>query len=131
MFNRFFNLFKREKTNESAKKITSPYAAVKVWFDDLNVWVHWPEKEPESIAWSSLVGVLLETTDEGPFVEDVWWHLATDEKFITYPSEATGVNELLTRLQTLPEFNNKELIDAMGCSINQKFILWDHQGRHK
>ncbi|WP_409525709.1 hypothetical protein [Nitrincola sp. MINF-07-Sa-05] len=109
----------------------SPYAAVKVWFDEDKVWAHWPDKEPQSIAWSELIGVAVETTDQGPFVEDVWWHLATKKEVVTYPSEATGAGELLQRLQEIPTFNNECLIQAMSSTSNQSFILWDHEGRHR
>ncbi len=97
----------------------SSYASVKVWFDKDCVWVHWPSKAPESIQWTSLVGVAVETTDQGPLVEDVYWHIASKEKVITYPSKATGVGDLLKRLQELPTFNNERLIEAMSCAENQ------------
>ncbi|MBU2876447.1 hypothetical protein [Aliiglaciecola lipolytica] len=118
----------KEDENQGVK---SPYAAIKVCFDEKNVWVHWPEKEPQSIAWNELIGVAVETTDEGPFVEDVWWHLATKDGVITYPSEATGAGEFLRRLQDIPTFNNERLIKSMSSTENQTFILWDHEGRHE
>ena len=49
-----------------------------------------------------LFGVAVETNDQGPFAEDVWWHLASEEKVVTYPSEATGASEMLLRLQKIP-----------------------------
>lgn len=109
----------------------SPYAAVKVWFDEYGAWSHWPEKDPQAVAWSELIGVAVETTDQGPFDEDVWWHLATNNGVVTYPSEATGAGDLLERLQKIPTFNNERLIQAMGSTSNQTFILWDHKGRHQ
>lgn len=72
----------------------------------------------------------METTGEGPFIEDVWWHLASTDSVITYPSEATGAEEILSRLQKFPDFNNERLIEAMTCAENHTFILWDHEGRH-
>jgi hypothetical protein len=130
MFKWLFSIFKKEKNKKSALS-SSPYAAVKVWFDDENAWVQWPEKEPLSLAWSALIGVAVETTDQGPFTEDVWWHLASKEKVVTYPSEASGAGEILTRLQDLPTFNNERLIQAMASMQNNTFILWDHEGRHQ
>ncbi len=109
----------------------SPHAGVKVWFDSENAWVHWPAEEPEFVSWDSLLGVAIETTDEGPFVVDVYWHLASKDKVITYPAEATGAQEILQRLQKIPTFNNERLIRAMSCTDNETFILWDHAGRHE
>ena len=123
------------KNNEDEGRITqassNPYAAVKVWFDENRAWSHWPDKEPQSAAWNELIGVAVETTDQGPFVEDVWWHLATKDGVVTYPSEATGAGELLKRLQEIPTFNNERLIAAMSSTLNQTFILWDYEGRHQ
>lgn len=121
-------MFKAEEKSSSRK---SPYAAIQVGFNDEQIIVQWPDKPIETVAWSSLIGVAIETTDQGPFVEDVWWHLATREKVVTFPSEASGVDEILPKLQELPTFNNERLIAAMSCAQNQMFILWDHDGRHQ
>ncbi len=133
MFKWIKSLFSKNSSNKSqiGQSSKSPYAAVKVWFDEERAWSHWPDKEPQSAAWSELIGVAVETTDQGPFVEDVWWHLATKEGVVTYPSEATGAGELLKRLQDIPTFNNERLIQAMSSTSNQTFILWDHEGRHQ
>ncbi|WP_331352348.1 hypothetical protein [Cellvibrio sp. UBA7671] len=133
MFDLILSLLAKFKLKKSAEKAgqASPYAAVKVWFDEDYAHVRWPEKEPQSVAWSELIGVAVETTDQGPFVEDVWWHLATKNGVVTYPSEATGAGELLRRLQEIPSFNNERLIQAMASTSNQMFLLWDHEGRHK
>jgi hypothetical protein len=129
MLKKILSFFKKSKQQDQEVS-KSPYADVKVWYDDERAWVHWPSKEPQSIPWSALIGVAVETTDLGPFVEDVWWHLASKEKVITFPSEATGVGEMLTRLQKIPTFNNEHLIQAMQCTDNKTFILWDHEARH-
>ena len=133
MFKWIRSLFAKIKSvNISFSGISeSTCAAVKVWFDEDGAWSHWPGKDPKSVAWSELIGVAIETTDQGPFVEDVWWHLATKTDVLTYPSDATGADELLERLQNIPTFNNERLIQVMASTSNQTFILWDHEGRHQ
>jgi hypothetical protein len=132
MLKKFLLFFKKsEPQNKDISKLKSPYEAVKVWFEDQQVWVQWPSKEPESIKWDAIIRIAIETNDQGPFVEDVYWLLASKEKVISYPNEATGTEEMLKRLQEIPTFNNERLIDAMTCTDNQTFILWDHEGRHK
>jgi len=126
MLKKFLLFFKKSEPQNKG-----PYEAVKVWFEDQQVWVQWPSKEPESIKWDAIIRIAIETNDQGPFVEDVYWLLASKEKVISYPSEATGTEEMLKRLQEIPTFNNERLIDAMTCTDNQTFILWDHEGRHK
>ena len=108
----------------------SPYAAVKVRCEGGLIHIEWPEKPAQVVAMDALIGVAVEITDQGPFVEDVWWHLATSETVATYPSEATGAGDLLSQLQSLPTFNNERLIQAMSSAQNNMFILWDKQGRH-
>jgi hypothetical protein len=129
MLKKVLSIFRKpELQNKDVSQ--SPYAAVKVWFDDQQAWVQWPSKEPESIKWDAIIGIAIETNDQGPFVEDVYWLLASEEKVIKYPSEATGSEEMLKRLQEIPTFNNESLIEAMTCTDNKTFILWDHEGRH-
>jgi hypothetical protein len=118
-------LFQKKKT------FVDPFSEVEVGFDDNEIWALWPSKEKRSLAWSDLIGVAVETTDEGPFTEDVFWHLGGKNGVLTYPSSAKCADQLLERLQKLPEFNNERLIEAMTCAENKTFIIWDHQGRQK
>jgi len=120
----------RTKPKSNPEGRESPYAKVKVSFDEESAFVQWPDKAAEAICFKDLIGVAVETTDKGPFIEDVWWHLASPEKVVTYPSEATGADKILNRLQQLPTFNNERLIQAMSSTDNKTFILWDKQGRH-
>lgn len=133
MFKWIKSLLSRTNSNDeqSASASENPYAAAKVWFDEDRVWSRWPDKELQSAAWRELIGVAVETTDEGPFAADVWWHLATKDGVVTYPSDATGAGKLLKRLQKIPSFNNERLIQAMSSTSNQMFVLWDHEGRHQ
>ena len=82
------------------------------------------------LRWDALMGVAIETTDQGPFVDDVFFILAGENDSVVCPSEAKGGQELLTRLQQLPDFNNEAVIAAMGSTSNQTFVCWDKKGRH-
>ena len=101
------------------------YSTVKVWFDKEKIYVQWPEKEKESIHWPSIKIIAVETTDEGPWLEDIWWHIANEEMTLTYPNQANGADKILNQLQKMPNFNNENLIKAMTYVQNQTFILWD------
>ena len=83
-----------------------------------------PDGMVESLAWNDLKAVAIETTDEGPYVMDVFWYLVGEHGGCVVPNGATGVPELLKRLQTLPGFDNAALCNAMASTANAKFILW-------
>lgn len=79
----------------------------------------------EEVAWENLVEVQIVTTDEGPFVDDVFFLLAgSGGKGVCVPQGAPGSEPLLERLQALPDFDNDQVIEAMGCSENARFVCW-------
>ena len=79
----------------------------------------------EQVAWDDLVGVDIVTTDQGPYVEDVFFVLhGKDGKGAVVPQEIAVAEKLLERLQTLPGFDNGKVIEAMSCSENARFVCW-------
>jgi hypothetical protein len=98
----------------------------KVEFDDDKVVYYHPQDEPQSIKWDQLDEVGIVTTDEGPYNEDLYFILmdSTQQNGCAIPQGADGVDALIKRLQELDNFSNEELIKAMGCTDNSRFILW-------
>jgi hypothetical protein len=84
-----------------------------------------PDGAVESVAWDDLQGVIIETTDTGPFAPDVFWVLVGEHGGCVIPQGATGEKELLNRLQALDGFDNEVLIQAMMSSENQRFLCWE------
>jgi len=79
----------------------------------------------EAVTWQDLVEVQIVTTDEGPFVDDVFFLLVgADGKGCCVPQGAPGSERLLERLQGLPGFDNDQVIRAMGCAENARFVCW-------
>ena len=79
----------------------------------------------DTIAWSDLreVGVL--TTDEGPWVEDVFFALiGPSAAGFLVPQGSDGSQALVERLLKLPGFNELLFIEAMGSTANRKFVCW-------
>jgi hypothetical protein len=75
------------------------------------------QREPE------LIEVALMTTSQGPFEEDVFFVLTYDDG--TNNSIPLGEGqELLTRLQELPGFDNETFIRAMAVSQDRVSVLW-------
>ena len=83
-----------------------------------------PDGNQHVIRWDDLQTVLLETTDEGPFVDDVWWVLIAAKGTYRVAQGASGESELFAQLQMLPGFNNDAVIEAMGSVENQQFLCW-------
>lgn len=82
-----------------------------------------PDGVTRTVLWDNLRSVLLETTDQGPFVEDVWWILIDDVGHCII-SQEDGGEALLQRLQQLPNFDNDAVIAAMGSVENKIFVCW-------
>jgi hypothetical protein len=78
----------------------------------------------ETIKWSALQAVIIKTTSNGPFVDDVFWVLVGQNSGCVVPSETSGSDELLKRLQALPGFDNNAVIRAMSSMNDKDFLCW-------
>ena len=79
----------------------------------------------ESVRWSDLQGVLINTTTDGPACDDFFWVLVGKSSGCVVPSEAEGCSRLLERLQKLTGFDNKAVILASQCVNEQTFLCWE------
>lgn len=116
----FFSFFrKKERTTK-----LNPESQVIIQFDDERIWCIWPGEPEQTVLWTDLVGVAIKTTDDGPFAPDVFWVISAKDNVLLYPGGATGEQEILRRLQELPNFNNEAVIAAAGCTDNNVFVCW-------
>jgi hypothetical protein len=90
---------------------------------DSGVTYHQPNGEARMVRWDELIAVLIETTDQGPFVEDVWWILIDHSGHCIIPQDVGG-EPLLLRLQALPGFDNDAVIAAMSSVENKLLVCW-------
>lgn len=81
----------------------------------------------ESVRWSDLRSVAIQTTDHGPFAEDVFFVLVGVQSGCVVPQDAEGTDALLERLQQLPGFDNHAFMAAMSCTDNATFHCWNKQ----
>ena len=84
------------------------------------------------LALDALVKIEIITTDQGPFAQDLFWHL-TDEigQMAIIPGGATDAPDLLDRLGGLPGFNHMAVLAAMGSTDNARFQIWSRPGQNK
>jgi hypothetical protein len=95
-----------------------------VTFDDRQIVRTLPDGRIESVRWDDLEEIAIITTDEGPYVDDIFWLLKGTSGGCAVPSEAEGMKELLPRLQELRGFDSKAVIEAMGSAGNATFVCW-------
>lgn len=74
---------------------------------------------------SGLRAVDIFTTDQGPFVEDVFWVLTPASGApLVVPSGAEGIGALVDRLLDLEGFDHESVGVAMGSTDNARFPCW-------
>lgn len=98
-----------------------------VTWDEIEIVCSCPGEETKRMFWYDLSAVVIETNDQGPWMEDVYFMLFSDvlESSFGIPQCAEGSQELLERLMELPNFNEKAVIKAMGSTINKSFLCWE------
>jgi hypothetical protein len=81
----------------------------------------------QSLDWTQLMRVFIRTTDQGPFVADLFWELeASDGRGMTVPMGAAGESELLRTMQRrLAHFDNLAVVEAMGSTSAARFVVWE------
>ena len=99
-----------------------------VTFDDRGVTLRHPDGRAEFVGWPDLRAVAVETTDAGPFAEDVFFVLRGGAGVCRVPQGAAGGGELLARLQELPGFDNEPVIRAMSSAGHASFACWARGG---
>ena len=80
------------------KPATQPAAqSAVVRFDEDVVTCARPNGSTETVRWSDLRAVIVQTTADGPFVDDLFWVLIGHNGGCVVPSEAEGCDRLLER----------------------------------
>jgi hypothetical protein len=96
----------------------------KVYCDELGVKVEHPDGTIEHSKWDEIVKISFFTTDQGPFVDDVFLVLFKDEKGCLIPSESVGYNEVYEKVSKFEGFDFAKVIEAMSSASNNEFICW-------
>ena len=96
-----------------------------VVMDDFGVSCERSDGLIEAVVWDDLQKVTIMTTDDGPFVEDVFFVLYGSDSGCVIPQGAQRSGALLERLQQLPGFDNEAIVQAMSCATNNEFLCWE------
>ncbi len=78
----------------------------------------------KSVLWNDLLQIVVETTDEGPWLEDMYYIFYTTSEPLVVPSESRGVSELVSKIAGLPGFDQAQYFAAVGSTDNKQFLVW-------
>ena len=78
----------------------------------------------EAVLWKDLVEIRIVTTDEGPFVDDVWWLFTSSSGAGCAISSLAVDDRLFDRLKRISGVNYDAVISAMGSCENATFLVW-------
>jgi hypothetical protein len=123
-------LHARWRVRRRGPPVLMPEALDVVTFDERTITVRYSGGATRTIDWDELTMVGIKTTDEGPFVADVFWGLHGPDggPRVVYPQGATGDGELLAEMQRrLVGFDDTQLIMAMGSTSNAFFVIWQRE----
>jgi hypothetical protein len=99
-------------------------STVRVAVENGTITATFPDGIVESVRWSDLERVFVQTTADGPFAPDVFFVLVGRHSGVHFPAGATGEAEVLKQLSTLPGFNYGQVITAMGCVEECQHPCW-------
>ncbi len=81
----------------------------------------------QRITWRDLSLVVIMTTSAGPFGDDFFWILVDANQRLAIANTTAGVQNLLTALQDLPDFDNLAVVKASGSAEDRMFLCWKRQ----
>ncbi|RZS34068.1 hypothetical protein EV193_110218 [Herbihabitans rhizosphaerae] len=97
--------------------------------DDVGVKRTLADGNEESVAWDELAEVAIRTTPDGPWDEDVFFLLIrTGGGGCAVPAGHPAADKLMSRLQTLPGFDNDAFVEAMTTTADGLFVCWQREG---
>lgn len=100
----------------------------RVHFDDVAVRCERSDGTIEQVRWDEIRSIEILTTDAGPRRCDVLFVLHGRDGGCVVPQEAAAFREFFERLQALPGFDHRGVIDAMESSSVASFSVWHRAG---
>jgi hypothetical protein len=103
-----------------------PESLYVVTIDASQVSVVDPQGLASRMAWDDLDEIAIETNSSGPWGMDLWWVLSgrVPGQPCAFPNGATGEQELIEWLESMPGTDMAQVIAAMGCTHEARFLVW-------
>src|SRR5882672_1449118 len=102
--------------------LVAPYLRTNYWLDGWNIMVKRPFSRSVSMRIYDFDEIGVETTDQGPFVEDVFWILKRGETRIRIGEPHPVFKKLMDRFGSLEGFDWRPFTEAMSCTDNRYFL---------
>lgn len=116
---------RRRSVRSGGTRATGSDSATRVEVDDAGLRHIRPDGTVESIAWREVQAVAIETTSDGPLMEDAFWKIVGDRTGCIVPNNASGMQDLISALfRHCPGLDAEQLVRAMGSTANANFVLW-------
>jgi hypothetical protein len=89
---------------------------------DFGITAEYPTGTVQTIGWTSISRIAVETNDSGPWGADVWWCLEGLSSSCTFPQGATGEASAIDEIhRRFPGFE----IRGMNSTSNNRFVCWE------
>lgn len=105
----------------------APYLRTNYWLNGRTLTVKRPLRKPFAVRIDELDEIGIETTDQGPLVEDVFWILKRGDMRIRIGQPHPIFKVLMDRFGSLDGFNWQPFIEAMVCTENRYFLCLRRQ----
>jgi hypothetical protein len=109
--------------------LIAPYLRTNYWLNGQTMTMKRPFSRPLSIRIDELDEIGVETTDQGPFAEDVFWILKRGKLRMRIGEPHPVFKMLLDRVGSLEAFDWQPFLKAMSCTDNAYFLCWRRDGR--
>jgi hypothetical protein len=102
----------------------APYLRTNYWLDGKTLTVKRPFSKSASVKIDDLDEIGVETTDQGPFVEDVFWILKKGKMCIRIGEPHPVFKMLMDAFGSLEGFDWRPFVEAQSCTDNRYFMCW-------
>jgi hypothetical protein len=93
-------------------------------FDGETITVDGPFARRVSVRVQDIHEIGVETTDTGPFIEDVFWLINRETDGLRIPQGSPVFKALMERFESLEGFDWEPFVEAMACPDCRYFLCW-------
>jgi hypothetical protein len=116
MFAKLLNWFTKKSPDHTQE--------VRFSYDGNTITAEGPLAGRTSVRIEDIREIGVETTDTGPFVEDVFWVINRDTDALRIPQDSPVFKELMDAFGSFEGFNWEPFTEAMACTDRRYFLCW-------